>query len=90
MAASIEALYIIVGFPETDLRQNALSLDKYFESTCSYKRIQLEIAINTRKMSVALTELKRKVMLDELSNWHKKRKSFTSLQSVMLCGSLEF
>ena len=90
MAASIEALYIILGFPETDIRQNALSLDKYFESTCSYERIQLGIAINTRKMTVALTEQKRKTMLDELSNWHKKRKSFTLLQGVTLCGSLEF
>ena len=29
-------------------------------------------------------------MLDELSHWHKKRKSFTLMQGVVLCGSLEF
>ena len=29
-------------------------------------------------------------MLDELSHWHKKRKSFNLLQGVILCGSLEF
>ena len=30
MAASIEALYIVLGFPEETIRQNPLSLDKYF------------------------------------------------------------
>ena len=49
MAASIEALYIILSYPNTTIRQDALSLDKYFESTCSYQRIQLGININTRK-----------------------------------------
>ena len=90
MAASIEALYIILGFPEIEKRQNALSLDKFFESICSYERIQLGININTRKMSIGLTEKKRLAMLDELSHWHKKRRSFTLLQGVILCGSLEF
>ena len=90
MAASIEALYIILGFPETEKRQNALSLDKYFESVCSYERIQLGINVNTRTMSIGLTDKKRLSMLDELSHWHKKRKSFTLMQGVVLCGSLEF
>ena len=33
MASSIEALYIVLGFPDLERRQNALSLDKYFETT---------------------------------------------------------
>ena len=90
MAASIEALYIILSYPNTTIRQDALSLDKYFESTCSYQRIQLGININTRKMTLGLTEKKRLSMLDELSHWHKKRRSFTLLEGVVLCGSLEF
>ena len=90
MAASIEALYIILGFPEVDKRQDALSLDKYFESVCSYKRTQLGILINTRTMSISLSEKKRLSMLNELSHWHKKRKSFNLLQGVILCGTLEF
>ena len=90
MAASIESLYIILSHPEVDIRQDALSLDKYFESVCSHKRLQLGIDIDTRKMSICLTEKKRLSMLDELSSWHKKRKSFTLLQGVILCGSLEF
>ena len=90
MAASIEALHIILGFPDIEKRQNPLSLDKYYESICSFDRIQLGININTRSMSIRLTEKKRLSMLDELSHWHKQRKSFTLLQGVILCGSLEF
>ena len=58
MAASIEALHIILGYLDIDIRQNPLSLDKYYESTCSFERIQLGITINTRKMTLALTEKK--------------------------------
>ena len=90
MAASIEALYIILGRPETDKRQDPLSLDKYYESICSYDRTQLGFQINTRKMTVGLTEKKRFFMLNELSHWHTQRKSFTLMQGVILCGSLEF
>ena len=90
MAASIEALYIILGYPETKIRQDALSLDKYFESVCSHERVQLGILINTRSMTLSLTDKRRKNMLDELSHWHKKRKSFTLIQGVTLCGTLEF
>ena len=90
MAASIEALYIILGFPDIEIRQDPLSLDKYFESICSFQRIQLGINVNTRRMSLSLTDTKRVSMLEELSHWHKKRKSFTLLQGVILCGSLEF
>ena len=79
MAASIEALHIILGFPDIEKRQNPLSLDKYFESICSYERIQLGININTRKMTLSLTNKKRLAMLDELSHWHEKRKSFNIL-----------
>ena len=41
-------------------------------------------------MSIGLTESKRLAILDELSHWHSKRRSFTLLQGVILCGSLEF
>ena len=90
LTASIEALQIVLSFPDLERRQNALSLDKYFETTCSYKRIQLGINVNTRTMTVGLTDIKRIAMLDELSHWHTKRRSFTLLQGVILCGSIEF
>ena len=41
-------------------------------------------------MTLSLTDKRRKNMLDELSHWHKKRKSFALIQGVTLCGTLEF
>ena len=41
-------------------------------------------------MMISLTEKKRIAMIKELSHWHKERQSFTLLQGVILCGSLEF
>ena len=48
MAASIEALYIILGFPDTERRQDPRSLDKYFESVYSFKKTKIGVDINTR------------------------------------------
>ena len=90
MAASIEALYIVLGYPDLEKRQSPLSLEKYFESICSYMRIQLGIQLNTKLMSIALTDDKRLAMVAELSHWHKKRRGFTLMQGVTLCGNLEF
>ena len=90
MVASIEALYIVLGFTDETIRQKPLNLDKYFQSICSYERVQLGNLVNTKKMSVIITEKKRLDMITEFSNWHTKWKSFTLLQGVTLCGNLEF
>ena len=52
MAASMEVLYIILGFLDTKLGQNVLSLDTYFESVFSHERVQLNILLNTRSMTL--------------------------------------
>ena len=36
MIASIEELYIVLGFLNLTARHNPLSLDKYSQSVCSY------------------------------------------------------
>ena len=90
MAASIEALYLVLGFPDELVRQNPLSLDKYFQSIASYERVQLGKLVNTRTMSVGITDARRQAMVTELTNWPKKRKGFTLLQGVTLCGNFEF
>ena len=38
LAASVEALFMLLGFPEEHIRKSPLSMDKYFESLCSYSR----------------------------------------------------
>ena len=90
MAASIEALYMVLGYPDITTRQDALSLDKFLQSVYSYQRDQLGVLINTRSMTIGLAEQKRLTMIDELTHWHQGRRSFTLLQGVTLCGSLEY
>ena len=90
MAVSIEALHMVIGYPDITARQDALSLDKFLQSICSYQCEQLGVLINTRSMTIGLAEQKRLVMIDELTHWHKSRRSFTLLQVVILCGTLEY
>jgi len=48
LSCSIEALFDILGYLEEGLRKSLLSMDKYFESLCSYKRKQLGRLVNMR------------------------------------------
>ena len=90
MTTSIEAFYLVLGLPDDLVRQNPLSLDKYFQSIASYQRIQLGKPVNTRTMSVGITDVQRQAMVAELTNLSKKFKGFTLLQGVTLCGNFEF
>ena len=79
MAASIESLYIVLRYPNVEIRQSPLSLDKYHQSICSYKIIQLGKVVNIRTLGVGITEDNRFKMVTELSNlpcntlWQFKR-----------------
>ena len=41
-------------------------------------------------MSVSITDVQKQEKFTELTNWPKKRKGFTLLQSVTLCGNFKF
>ena len=91
LTASVEDLFILLGFPEERLRKNPLSLDKFYESLYSYSRKQLGCLINMRKLTVMITEEKRKEILEILLNeWHSKRKSFTLKEAAALLGLIAF
>ena len=91
LATSAEALFILLGSPEETLRKSPLSMDKYYESLCSYARKQLGYLINTRKLTVAITEEKRKEIIEILlTEWHSKRKSFTLREAAALLGLISF
>mmetsp|Transcript_29742 Transcript_29742/g.86679 ORF Transcript_29742/g.86679 Transcript_29742/m.86679 type:complete len:873 (-) Transcript_29742:2591-5209(-) len=89
MANSIEALEIILGKPDTELRRAALSLEKFFKATCSPKKIQLGLQFNTRDMVIRITEEARKKIIKELKHWHKSRRSFTAIEAAKLVGNLQ-
>eukprot|EP00957_Ditylum_brightwellii_P161952 12330771-Ditylum_brightwellii.AAC.1 len=50
MAASIEALLILMGFPDPHRRRIAIYMEKFIAAMCSYEKQQLGIRLNTRAM----------------------------------------
>ena len=91
LAASVEALFILLGYPEEELRKRHLSMDKYYKSLCSYYRKELGYLIDTRKLAVSITEEKRKEILDILlDEWYFKRKSFTLKEAAAPLGLIVF
>ena len=68
LATSVKALFILLGYPEEELRKSPLSMDKYYESLYSYCRKKLGYLTDTRKLIVAITKEKRKKILEILLN----------------------
>ena len=66
--ASIEALYIVLRYPNIEIRQSPLILDKYHKLTCSYNRHQLGRVLNTRSLRIGVTKEKITKMVAGLSS----------------------
>jgi len=91
LAASIEALFVLLGFPDESLRKSSLSMEKYVDSLCSYSRAQLARQVNTRDLNISIPPTKREEILQTLrTTWHKKRKSFILREGASLLGMLQF
>lgn len=90
MAASIEALFLIMGFPDIEKRPNPISLDKFYQAECSFIKKQLGANINTRTMRV-LIPADKIIKLNTLlsTTWHDKRQRFSVMESAILLGNLE-
>ena len=90
MAASIDALFLIlVKATLLNIRYN-ISMDKFVAFQCSWIKDELRLIINTRSMVVFLPEVKRFRLLEFFSGkWHGHRKSFTLIEGVTLLGNLE-
>lgn len=89
MTTNIEALYMVMDYLDIQIRQDALSLDKFLQPICSFARDQLGVLINIRSMTIGIAEPKSLLMIEEITHWHTRRRSFTFIQGATLCGSLE-
>eukprot|EP00957_Ditylum_brightwellii_P091813 6990320-Ditylum_brightwellii.AAC.1 len=54
MSASIEALFILMGYPDPHRRRNGVFMEKYQAAQCSYKKKQLGIRLSTRALVLGL------------------------------------
>ena len=66
LAASIESLFQVMGEDNLNIRRSNLSMEKYYSITCSYEQIQLGVLINTRTMTVQMTDTKKQQLIKEL------------------------
>ena len=90
MAASLESLYLTLGFPDETKRRSPLSIDKFYQAKCSWVKEQLGLIINTRDMTISLPQAKVDRLLKMLdTTWHTNRKTFTLMEGTVLLGFLE-
>ena len=89
IVASIEALFRIFCHPQPEFRNSPLSMKKFLQAMCSYEKIQLGKILNTRIMTVCMTDKMTAKLVIELDHWHVNCKSFTIHQGATLLGLLE-
>eukprot|EP00957_Ditylum_brightwellii_P114092 8698509-Ditylum_brightwellii.AAC.1 len=54
MSASIEALFILMGYPEPHSRRNTVCMEKFLAAQCSYEQKLLRIRLNTGSLAIGL------------------------------------
>ena len=88
IAASIEAIFLLLGESDLDKRQDPISWDKLLEMVVNYCNIMLGHHVNTRKMIVSTPHDYLAQTLSMLEHWHKGRKTFTIPDIEPLIGKL--
>ena len=54
LAATIEAIFVVMGQPKTEVRQNPLAMDKWVELVVGSQQIMLGLDIRTRQLDVGI------------------------------------
>ena len=55
LAVSIEAIFVVMGLPKTEVRQNPLAMDGWIKLIMGPQQIMLGIDIRTRSLDVGIT-----------------------------------
>lgn len=88
-AASIEAVFIMLGESDLERRQDPISFDKMIEMSVSYLNKILGHIINTRTLTVGVPDDFLGQMVESLSTtWGPHRKQFTVKEAAELAGRL--
>ena len=73
LAATIEAIFIVCGTPNTAVRQCPLSLEKWHKLIVGPRQIVLGLVIDTNTMTVGISDDYFNKVQDLLSNWDPKK-----------------
>jgi hypothetical protein len=89
LAAMIEAIFVVMGEPDTTLRQCPLAMDKWRDLIVKTIQLILGLTIDTNRLTVAIppqyiAEVRN--LLD--STWHVNRRAFTVNEAQQLTGKL--
>jgi hypothetical protein len=89
LAAPIKAIFIVMGEPDTTVRQCPLAMDKWEELVVGPVQTMLGLAINAYQLRVSISSNHVNEVLLLLNNtWHCGRKQFTESKAQKLTGKL--
>ena len=89
LAATIEAIFTVMGEDDPSLRQCPLAMDKWESLVVNTRQTVLGVCVDTNAMAVSMTpEYVTEVrnLLD--TSWHSSRKRFTVSEAQSLTGKL--
>lgn len=89
LAAMIEAIFVVMGEPDTSLRQCPLAMDKWRALIVKTIQLVLGLVIDTNRLTVAIPPHYIAEVRELLnSTWHVKRRAFTVNEAQQLTGKL--
>jgi hypothetical protein len=89
LAAAVEAIFVIMGFPRLLLRPSAVAMDKWKLLMVSPIQILLGLLFNTRDMTVGVTPAYRMETCHLMkTRWHSEREAFDVKELEQLVGKL--
>ena len=89
LAALIEAIFVIMGTPDTTVCQCPLAMDKWLDLVVAPKQRMLGLVIDTNKLTVGIPPDYLAEVLDLLNTtWHSHRRRFTVGDAQKLTGKL--
>jgi hypothetical protein len=89
LAATIKAIFIVMGKPDVAVRQCPLAMDKWLELVIGPKQTMLGLIINTNRLIVAIPPKYLQEVLELLnSTWHPNRGCFKVSEAQKLTGKL--
>ena len=90
IVASIASNFEVLGEPNPSVRKVSLAEDKFTKTELSSARPQLGILIDTRSLTVSITDDKRAKLIKLLSQFGPHRKAFHLKELAELTGVLNF
>jgi hypothetical protein len=87
LASLIKAIFVVMGAPDTSVRQCSLAMDKWEKLQVAPIQTMLELIIDTNRMTVSVhNDYIKSVHLLINSTWHTHRQRFTVKEAQELTG----